>query len=192
MHEKIIDIISMTRKYFNIGIINIVTNGILLEKMSDDFWQTCREKDVCICPTKYPIKVDYKALEEKAKINNVKFQFFGNVPLSGWIHKKMDLEGNRFENCSFMYCANANMCPVLRQGKLYPCPTIAHIYKFNEAFQTKLMVTDKDYIDIHKVKDVDEIMRFLAKPVPFCRYCNTPGYTKEEWGISQKLMDEWI
>lgn len=191
LHKDIVSIIRMTRKYFKNGIVNIVTNGILLDKMNENFWQVCKECDICICPTKYPIKVNYDALEEKARKEGVKYKLFGNVPLSGWIHKKMDLQGNRFENCSFMYCANANMCPVLKHGKLYPCPTVAHIEKFNQAFQTNLVTTNMDYIDIYEVEKLEEIMSFLARPVPFCRYCNTPAYEKDEWGISKKNIGEW-
>lgn len=38
LHTEIKKIIKITRKYFNYGNIYLVTNGILLPKMDDEFW----------------------------------------------------------------------------------------------------------------------------------------------------------
>ncbi|MGO5231837.1 radical SAM protein [Thermoguttaceae bacterium LCP21S3_D4] len=191
LHKNIEKIMQLTRKYFPVGIINLVTNAILLDKMDESFWETCRTQNICICPTKYPVKIDYDFLEKKAKEREVEYRYFDDMTEGGWTHKVMDLKGSRYENCSFMYCVNANLCPVLKHGKLYPCPTVAHINKFNKAFGVDLKVCQGDYIDIYKVKKQEKIMKFFAEPIPFCRYCNTPGLRKEEWGISQRSISEW-
>lgn len=54
-------------------------------------------------------------------------------------------------------------------------------------------VTDRDYIDIYKVKNLDEILAFMAKPIPFCKYC----YLSHEpilynWAPSKKDISEWV
>ena len=192
LHPEINRIMEMTRSYFPHGIINLVTNGILLGHMESDFWTTCKKNNIVLRPTKYPIKIDYDSYEKKAKEMGITYQYFGDVTQGGWIHKKIDVEGNRYENCSFMYCANANLCPVLKHGKLYPCPTVAHIEKFNKKFGMNLQICDKDFVNIYDAQNLEEILKFLASPIPFCRYCNTPGFKDEEWGISAGIMDEWV
>ena len=192
LHKDIKNIMKMTREYFPIGNINLVTNAILLPKMDDDFWNVCHMEKITICPTKYPIKIDFDELEAKARQENVEYKYFGDMTEENWIHKVMDMSGSRFENCSFMYCANANECPVLKSGKIFPCPTARHIDKFNKSFGTDLKICEQDYIDIYKIDKLEEIMEFLTKPIPFCRYCNTPAIKKSKWEISKKEIGEWI
>ena len=49
-----------------------------------------------------------------------------------------------------------------------------------------------DYIDIFKAKNKDEILEFMSKPIPFCRFCDVlrrkPGY---KWETSEKDISEW-
>jgi hypothetical protein len=56
-----------------------------------------------------------------------------------------------------------------------------------------LQIDEKDYIDIYKIKSIDEVFEFLCKPIPFCRYCNTkePVYGID-WAVSKKEITEWI
>lgn len=191
LHKDIKAIIKMTRRYFPIGVINLVTNGILLPKMDEEFWDICHAQQIDVCPTKYPIKVDYKNLEKKAEEKRVKYHYFGDATGCMWTHKVIDISGSRFENCSFMYCPNANLCPVLKHGKIFPCPTARHIDKFNKAYNTELHICEKDYIDIYKIDKLEDIMNFLTKPIPFCRYCNTPAIKETDWGISKGDIAEW-
>jgi hypothetical protein len=39
---------------------------------------------------------------------------------------------------------------------------------------------------------MDEILDFLCKPAPFCKYCNIRKQNKIEWGISKKERKEWV
>ena len=50
----------VARECFPQSEIMIITNGLLLPKMGDPFWETCKEGRIVIAPTKYPINFDYK------------------------------------------------------------------------------------------------------------------------------------
>jgi hypothetical protein len=80
----------------------------------------------------------------------------------------------------------------LIDGKLYQCETTAFIKYFNEYFHKNLEITEKDYVDIHKIKNLDEIFEFLCKPTPFCRYCKTGEVEYVEWENSKKALEEWV
>ncbi len=68
-----------------------------------------------------------------------------------------------------------------------------NIAAFNKYFNQNLKVSDKDFLEISKISDKDEIFKFMCHPVPFCRYCNIKGAVFGlPWGISKKSMDEWV
>jgi hypothetical protein len=173
-------------------IIEIVTNGILFMKQEELFWKTCHENNILISITQYPINLNYNEIEEKAKNNNVDFRYYfrGKKTMQ---KRPFDLEGRQNPEDNIKICHMANNCVQLRDGKLFTCVETAYISIFNEYFNKDLKVTDKDYIDIYKVKNKDEIFNFLNKPVPFCRYCNILGIEQElEWRKSKKEITEWI
>jgi hypothetical protein len=48
-------------------------------------------------------------------------------------------------------------------------------------------------MDIHKAQNIEDILTFLATPMPFCRYCNPKGMIWDiGYGISKQDIREWI
>ena len=76
LNPNLINIMRMTRSAFPIGSIQIVTNGIVLPDMSESFWQCCYENNIEICPTRYPIRVDYEGMEQRAAKYGVKYHLY--------------------------------------------------------------------------------------------------------------------
>jgi MoaA/NifB/PqqE/SkfB family radical SAM enzyme len=192
LHPQLSKIVEITRKYFVKGVIEIVTNGILLMNQNKSFWEVCRENNIIISVTQYPIKLKYNEIEEQAKNNNVelRYYFFGKKTMQ---KRPFDLEGKQNIEENIKICHMANQCVQLRDGKLFTCVVIAYISIFNEYFNKNLEVTERDYIDIYKVKNKNEIFNFLNKPVPFCRYCNIHEIKQGiEWKTSRKEINEWI
>ena len=60
LHPQIADLVRLSREAFPHPEIEIMTNGLLLGKQSEEFWASCRECGVSIEITKYPIDFDYK------------------------------------------------------------------------------------------------------------------------------------
>ena len=195
LHPELIKIMDMTGKYFAGTNIRIVTNGILLLKQESVFWETCKKHNIKIFITKYPINLPFDKIEEKAKEQVVVLEYFGtSAVLQKEIWKfPLNLNGTEDIKSSFELCFKANVCVTLDEGKMYTCPTIACIKYFNKYFGTNLEVSEKDYMDIYAVKNIEEIFEFLCKPMPFCRYCNTkqPVYGMK-WERSKKEISEWV
>lgn len=195
LHRQIVDFIEIARKYFPNNKIVIISNGVLIPRMKADFWETCRKNNIEIIVTKYPIKLDFDAIRNKAESENIKFSFYGNTEK---IDKTMqctplDLEGKQNGKDSFLRCSRANRCVAMDNGKMYTCSLIPYVKYFNTQFNKDLKITNKDYLDIYKVKNADEILDFLCKPMPFCRYCNIKGTIYDiGYGISKKEISEWI
>jgi hypothetical protein len=194
LHPQIIQITETARKYFHSGDINIVTNGILLKKMSEAFWHSCRENRVNIIISGYPIKLDIDGLKNTAERSSVGLIIRGSAnDIKIWNKVPFDVSGKQNVGRNFKICYGANFCVNLENGKLATCPIPFVIKHFNKYFNLNIPVTEKDYIDIFNIKDVDEIYDFLCKPVPICAYCNLKGINYGiKWDLSKKEMTEWV
>ena len=191
LHPDINNIISTSRKYFRNCRIVIYTNGILLLKQSEIFWKSCRENKVVIVISGYPVSLDNNAIKLKSTDHKVEIIFLETVKTM--YKMPLDIEGRQDIGNSFKNCLRSNSCIFLEEGRLYTCTLIPNIKHFNKYFSKNLEVSESDYIDIYSVKNVKELLNFLCKPVPFCRYCKT--HNREyglAWGISEREISEWV
>jgi MoaA/NifB/PqqE/SkfB family radical SAM enzyme len=195
LHPNLVEILNIPRKYFKSGLINILTNGVLLLKQSKEFWETCKKNDIEIYITKYPIKLDFVQIEHLAELYGVRLVYEGqtSVSVKTLRLKPLDINGKQKIKYNFTHCYMSNYCVQLYQGRIYTCAVIPYVKYFNKQFGQKLEVTEKDYIDIYQVKNINEIFEFLCKPMPFCRYCNIKKMKFGlDWSISRKAITEWI
>ena len=196
LNPEINKFIIETRKCFpdkKLTEIRVISNGILVNKMPEDFWKTLHENEVILSVTKYPLKLDYDLMHEKANNYNVNFEFYDNTDQQQiWYNIKLQEDGKRDAKKSFYKCFVANDCIMLKNGRLYTCTLIPNIEHFNKYFNKNSEVCDDDSIDIYKAKNKEEIFDFLAHPVPFCRYCNPDikDYSLN-WEPTTKKIDEW-
>jgi len=189
LNPQIEEFCKIARKSFPRATINIITNGILLPQMSDSFWSCCHEFDITVRPTKYPIQVDYQAAEEKARAFKVKYEYFNDAQFM--THNQYDLKGRQDPRESFMDCYRANKCIYLANGKLYPCTFAPNFHHFNHYFGTDIPESELDSIDIFRAASAVEILDFLSKPIPFCRFCDIRGASNQPWGMSERKIEEW-
>jgi MoaA/NifB/PqqE/SkfB family radical SAM enzyme len=206
LNPQIIDIVKISRSYFPQTIIKIITNGTLLGKQPDEFWDCCRINDITIAISVYPVNIDYAFIIDKAKKHNVRIQFRGDVKIvsnnwkelpldyvsESWRQLLIDIAGGQNPKRSNALCYASNFCFQLSEGKLYKCWRIAYIKYFNDYFNTDLKITENDYIDIYKAKNIYEILDKLRKPAPFCRYCKMDAARTVKWEHSKKEISEWI
>jgi MoaA/NifB/PqqE/SkfB family radical SAM enzyme len=195
LHPRIAEMVQIARKYFYDTSIKILSNGILLLKMPDDFWKKCRDNQIEINITKYPVKVDFEKISEIAQKHGITFGYLGGdgEPVKEMWKYPLDLLGQQKLKNSFMICNQVNSCIRMKNGRIYPCNTIPCIEHFNSFFGKNLEVTEKDYIEIEKVKSIDEVYDFLIAPKPFCKYCNRKGVVFGiKWAISKKELSEWV
>jgi MoaA/NifB/PqqE/SkfB family radical SAM enzyme len=192
LHPRCNEIFKIARKYFDAQLIRVVTNGILLCKQNEEFWNSCRENNIRIDITPYPIKLNMAEIMNLAHKFGVVVQSFGSGEKLTMRKYPLDLYGKQDFKDSFKMCHLSNECIYLRDGKLYTCCIIQGISVFNAHFNTNLNVSEKDYIDIYKAKDIDEILEFLCQPVPFCRYCKSRKMVFGiKWRKSNKNISEW-
>ena len=198
LHPDIIKFFEITRECFPIGKIILVTNGMLLLKMKEEFWRAAQQYKITIWPTKYPINVDYDLIEKKAKEYGIPYGYFtmttdkqGNKLLENY---HFDIEGNQSAENNFYNCYRGNYCITLSHGRLYSCAVCAHMHHFKEYFQLdQMVISDRNSIDIYDAENAEQISEFLTHPMPACRYCKlTDVKTLVPFKQSEKKMEEWI
>ncbi|GHV07385.1 hypothetical protein FACS189485_17650 [Spirochaetia bacterium] len=132
LHPEIVRIVEIARKYFD-GDINIVTNGVLLTKMSEVFWHVCHKNDIGIIISGYPIKLKMEEIQKHAESNKVKLVIRGGTnDIKIWNKVPYDLSGKQNPVKNFRICYGANMCINLENGRLATCPIPFVIKQFNK------------------------------------------------------------
>ena len=194
LHPDIIKFMEVARRSFPTAVVDITTNGLLLMNMSEEFWNKCQNLKIVIRPTKYPIPLDFKTIEMKAKNYHVEYRYINNTSVIKTMdHYKLDIDGLQNGTRNFLLCHRANTCINLSHGKLYTCTVAPNAYHFNVYFDRNLEVRTEDSIDIYKASSSSEIMDFLARPIPFCRYCMMDNIESNlPWRKSERKIEEWI
>ena len=195
LHPEIVQILNMTRQVLSKTHLAVFTNAILLPQMQDIFWQTCRDKNINILISRYPVKIDLKTIFAKAK----QFKVHVNFTHSGLynfvnMHKlALDLEGGGNEGEMSRICwQNKGSCSNLYDGKFYQCSTLGNIHRLSNYFNLNLYPSQEDYIDIYKAKSGKEIIEYTKKSLPFCKHCNIKNEKSNlDFEISKKELSEW-
>ncbi|MDE7331773.1 MAG: 4Fe-4S cluster-binding domain-containing protein [Lachnospiraceae bacterium] len=194
LHENVEMFLEIARRYFPNTEIKLFTNGLLLSKMNNSFWNVCRENNIVIRVTKYPIEVDYEGMRKLVTDNDIKFEFANNeYEDKEMIQQSLDLQKGQDKYESFHNCYMANgECAELREGKLYQCNVVANLHIFNRFFKQNLEVCKKDYLDIYEDISKEDIYDYLCAPIPACRYCKTKEWKEgNKWTISNRNIEEW-
>jgi MoaA/NifB/PqqE/SkfB family radical SAM enzyme len=195
LHPELPKIFEIARTNFPKAKITVTTNGLLLLSQKDIFWNAINEHNITLAATRYPIKLDWAAIEKRAKSFGIEIDYQGlQYGVKTMFYTPFDLSGSQEPTITYLKCGGGNgRCSALRNGKFFTCSIPSTIHYFNEYFKQNLEVVPQDYIDIYKVKSIEEILDFLARPIPFCRYCNVDARTyKNKWEVSKKEISEWV
>ena len=194
LHADVLKFIETARKVFPNVKLYLLTNGLLLRSKDARFYQICRNNNVIIRVTPYPISLDYDSLRKFILDKGIRFEYAVNNEEKTMIHQTLDLDGKQDKYDSFHHCLMANgECAELRNGKLYQCNLVANAHIFNEYFDRNLIIDKRDYIDIYSDVDAQDIFDYLCNPIMFCKYCNTrEWYGGNKWKVSEHKIEEWI
>jgi len=203
LHPNLIRCMEITRREFPDGELIILTNGLLLPELENsrygNFWQACKDNNVNITVTIYPLKFNYKALVQKAEEYGVSLAMSSDIHATELTEitkitdkHAFDLSGEAGKGY-YLTCGYFNKFNVLKDGRYYMCPPSAHIVIFNKAFGQNLELTEADSLDIYKVKSWEELAEFTANYIPFCRYCDIKNWRPHsQWKASTKTIEEYV
>lgn len=188
LNKDIIDYIEYTSEIMPETEIILITNGLLIPKMSKDFFECCKKNDVTIAISGYKPTLKLKdSIIEILKVHEVDYNFRRDVSDFG---KNIDLKGENEPEIAVTRCRE-NTCHFLRQGRIYKCPFEALGNKFFSHFNLNIRLSGG--VDIYQ-DDLD--WRVVAnnlcnKPVDACRYCGKEE--RIEWkNGTEPVIEDWI
>lgn len=189
LHPEIERFLFSTRSCFPKADIRIATNGILLDRLPDSFWETCKTHSITIDFTVYPpLRKKEKSLVNLARTKGVRIR----ATRTSSFYAFSNLKGNSDPNKGFQKCSTRAYSPNLREGKLYICQVPSLVHYFNKQYGTH--IPSAGYIDIYTPNltgwDVKEV---LERGSSTCRYC-TAGWDRIPsfpWSTSKLHMSEW-
>ena len=191
LHPQITDFIRIAYIYFPTVRRELVTNGLLIQKMTADFWSVCRETDTHIYVSRYPIDLDYDGIHLLLEAQGIK-HIVGCVPKSFDRHP-LSLHGAHHHLINHLKCIESSG-PYMQisNGGLYKCSYSAYAHHLNCRFSTSFDLKPSDRLDLSTIKSVNDIYRFLSRPIPFCGYCLLSHNTfHNTWGYSRGELSEW-
>lgn len=195
LHPDLDKILLSLRQNFPYSRIDISSNGILLLKQTGEFWKMCRENNITINITKYPINLDFEAMKKKALDEGVNFKYHsgsGEDFDKKSFKKLINLNGNTNAVESFHKCHISNYGNMLLEGKFYGCAFSCQSYRiFNSKFNQNLRLTEGDFLNIYDEHTISDFCEFAAKPRHYCRYCYglAPEY---DWDRTRGEISEWV
>lgn len=190
LHPNIVEAFRIVRKYCKDPQILLVTNGILLSKMSDAFWDACVRYDITVALTAYPIDVNYEALKDLCMSHGVRVRTYGNRKDSGFNRDLLD-ESGKGSKYNYYLCGTKSEYLQLVGSRIYPCSQCAYVKYLNHAFGCNFRHSKGDYLELDKLSRM-KLRWFAMRPKPFCRYCDFKERQRIEWSLSKREKSEWI
>lgn len=192
LHEEVISFMEVARKNFpKSERINLMSNGLLVPKMSDEFFKALHDNEIRLVIDLYPVNIQVEKIDELGREYDFEIEWVESR--NEFFKLPIDLSGSQDPEHSFKSCGPYNNCVLLREGRLYPCAYAAYSKIFMEHFGFEgLEAGSKDSISIYDEEDPYKIMDFLMKPVPWCRFCNVDAVSTFEWSHDKAEADDWL
>ena len=193
LHPDVCPFLDVTRDVFKDTDIRLTTNGLLLTKQTEAFWDTVRKNHIHIEISIYsPTKEMFAEIEAVLRKNSVwdttvlwdnKEEFF----------KRQLLRPNDNPQAAFQNCGSRS-CHFLRNGHLALCPGV-----YLKEFFCKEFGLERPYIpdgiDLYD-KSIDgwSINQTLSKPSVACSYCSceSQSFKWEKNSKEEAKIEDWI
>jgi hypothetical protein len=194
LHPQIELFLFHARDCFPKADIRIITNGTLLNRMSDSFWESCRANSIGFDLTVYPL---YPSMDERVKFL---FELMRTKGIKRVALKRAtsfyvfyNAKGNSDPKLSYRKCKpGLNGTPNLRHGRIYSCPIPTYINIFNKRFGTQ--IPSDGYIRIYdRGLSGWDVKKALEEGPSACRYCTFGWDTvpKIPWAHSNRIIKDW-
>ncbi len=185
LHPDIINVIKRTRLFLKYSNIELVTNGLLLNKMPNEFFEICRIYRIKIVITLYPVLKNKEEIEKILSSFKVKYEF---SPMTFTFVASLNPNGNSDKEKTFKNCVHTS-CRILKDDNIYLCPISAYIDKYNKYFNKNIPEGKGINIFTNSAK---EIFEFLNKSEETCKYCtNLMNYS--DWDCSTAPQEtDWF
>lgn len=179
--ENILEYCSITREVFPNTKINIVTNGILKNKITE-MLDKLNALNIVIKTSNYPGIDGFKNTNSKLNKEVVHFRST-NLNLN-----------SKYNGIKSKLNCDAKDCLSLYNGRIYFCPIMKNISTLEKAFNINFNFNINDIsIDIYNNSAEDIFLNLNLEDnwTKLCSHCNYT-YKGLPWKLSEKCINEWV
>lgn len=186
LNEKIVKILKFTRNKLPNSDIHVVTNGIKLMGINNEFIECLVKENIQLDISLYPAIKNYKQrIIEFLKSKGIKYRLNEVTKFAARLNLKGDFDGVENSNRCKINCAS------LKDGEIYRCAILASIIKFQNYFGEGIVQRDNGgIIDIYKHNGT-EIINKLQETNKLCSYCSGNYNVEFDWDLSKNKIEEW-
>lgn len=184
LHPEIIKILNISRKNMPNTDIILVTNGLLLKKMPDAFFKTCKKNKITVQISLYPAFTGMlEEFKEKISSFNIKVNIIGPVMKFFTV---LNSSGTSNLQETFLNCRKKYV--ILKKDNLYACSISAYIDDYNKKFNKN--IPQGQGINIF-TNNTEQILKYLnSVPEETCRFCtNDLNYFEWEQSTNPQAQD---
>ena len=178
--------INLTRSVYPYTNLSIVTNGLLIKKLSTELIDLISKYNVKVEITSYrPLWNKMDELANYLKEHGINYRI--TEPMS-YFYKIVDFEHKlRFPYASLSDLPTC-MCKNLYKGKVAICPIVCYSKYFDQYNKTEKMesLCEKGMIDIYEIKNYSELKNRIDSPCELCDFCLSYRASRDE-----KLQEKW-
>lgn len=193
LNKNVTECLDIVGRYVKKGQVDLITNGLLIPKMGEGFFESCKKNRIRIAISRYPLPFDYDAVLKLVRDHGGEAYIFGDrTPSDAFNLPALNKDSTASAKHNYLHCVIANACVTLDHGKITYCSIPGYVRLYNEAFGPTFDATD-DWIGIHD-HTKKEILDFLRTPHSFCRYCDLKKRLEHPipWSPSEKKKEEWL
>jgi ABC-2 type transport system ATP-binding protein len=197
LHPELPEVLRLSRALLPKMGIALVSNGLLLKRMGEEFWRAMRECDVKLQLSPYPLRVDYPALLELATSHGVEAALTRDVTRTRegkevFFRLSLDESGSQDPVASHNRCPFGGRTLQMSEGRIWPCQVAAHHGTLNKRFGLDMRSQKEDSLAIADIDSTDQIEELRRHPHPMCRYCDMEHLSVAEWRTSSFEAAEWL
>ncbi len=170
--HNIIRYLEISRKYQPRAEIHLLTNGLRLAEMSDEFYESLKTNDIILQFSNYPDTANLekkncgKRILEEKKVNYFEYKpdFF---EVDYQFKKYEDDTEEVFGKCNYVY----DMLNIYR-GWIYKCPRPISLRHYDRMYGTDYADMEDGINLFDPVTTHETIVKYLNHPINSCKYCS--------------------
>ena len=192
LHPQLLDFCKIAKGIFPKAQIQILTNGIILNKQPVSVVDEYLSLGVGLSISGYP-GVDISSIREKTKdYPEMCWENFNSRMV--FTHTTVDVHGQQPSFAERKFCGFHSL-PLLSMEdyKIYICPFAAHIDLFNQSGYEQVPISKKDYIDIRDDNvNIETLINFCETDKDICKYCRSnDNHAESLWRPSSRKRKEF-
>ena len=175
LHPQLSELVDITRKILPNSRIIIVTNGLLINKLSDSVLKKLSERNVIVSISLYePTFEMLESIINVLKQYNINYlindDYFKGTEVIEKFHTRLSTTRSQEGYLANERCSG-RFCRFLRDGKISKCYYPLLIELLNKKSGMNFEVSKDDYIELRDIVNGWDAIEKMNGDIPFCEYC---------------------